>query len=137
MGSSVHAPELTCPAGGLPALKAAVDNGADCVYVGFRDETNARAFSGLNFDAATLRDGIAYAHRRGRKVLVALNTFPSAAGWPRWTRAVDAAAELGADAVICADPAHVSLQPSPASNQEKTNLPPFHPTARSQLEKRR
>ena len=41
-------PELVCPAGGLPALKAAVDHGADCVYVGFRDTTNARAFAGLD-----------------------------------------------------------------------------------------
>ncbi|MBU2721381.1 U32 family peptidase, partial [Acidithiobacillus ferridurans] len=35
-------PELVCPAGGLPALKAAVDNGADAIYIGFRDDTNAR-----------------------------------------------------------------------------------------------
>jgi putative protease len=96
-------PELVCPAGGLPALKAAVDHGADCVYVGFRDETNARAFAGLNFDDAALADGIAYAHRRGVRVLVALNTFPSPTGWPRWTRAVDRAAASGVDAVICAD----------------------------------
>ena len=43
--------ELVCPAGSLPALKAAVDNGADCVYIGLRDNTNARNFAGLNFDA--------------------------------------------------------------------------------------
>ena len=103
MTPSPARPELTCPAGGLPALKAAVDNGADCVYVGFRDETNARAFGGLNFDVPALREGVAYAHRRGAKVLVALNTFPSAAGWPRWAAAVDRSAELGVDAVICAD----------------------------------
>jgi collagenase-like PrtC family protease len=42
--------ELVCPAGSLSALKVAVDNGADCVYVGFRDDTNARNFAGLNFD---------------------------------------------------------------------------------------
>ncbi|GIK86713.1 MAG: hypothetical protein BroJett026_21940 [Betaproteobacteria bacterium] len=103
MSATAHRPELTCPAGGLPALKAAVDHGADCVYVGFRDETNARAFEGLNFDPATLRTGIDYAHARGCKVLVALNTFPTASGWPRWTAAVDRAAELGADAIIAAD----------------------------------
>jgi putative protease len=128
-------PELTCPAGGLPALKAAVDHGADCVYVGFRDETNARAFSGLNFDVPTLREGVAYAHRRGCKVLVALNTFPSAAGWPRWTDAVGRAAELGVDAIICADVAlldyaarthpqlrlHLSVQAS-ATNYEAINF---------------
>ncbi|MBU0655017.1 MAG: U32 family peptidase, partial [Gammaproteobacteria bacterium] len=43
--------ELICPAGSLPALKAAVDHGADGVYLGLRDNTNARNFSGLNFDA--------------------------------------------------------------------------------------
>ncbi len=46
--------ELVCPAGSLPALKAAVDNGADWVYLGLRDETNARNFAGLNFDEAAL-----------------------------------------------------------------------------------
>ncbi|MCO5112290.1 MAG: U32 family peptidase, partial [Burkholderiaceae bacterium] len=44
--------ELVCPAGSLPALKAAVDNGASCVYLGLRDATNARNFAGLNFDEA-------------------------------------------------------------------------------------
>ncbi|HAT06517.1 MAG TPA: protease, partial [Aeromonas salmonicida] len=33
--------ELLCPAGSLPALKTAVDNGADAVYIGFKDDTNA------------------------------------------------------------------------------------------------
>ena len=68
--------ELVCPAGSLPALKAAVDNGADCVYLGFRDDTNARNFTGLNFDAANARSGVAYAHSKGAKVLLALNTYP-------------------------------------------------------------
>jgi len=129
-----HSPELVCPAGGLPALKAAVDHGADAVYVGFRDETNARAFAGLNFDDAALAEGVAYAHRRDRKVLVALNTFPSPEGWPRWTGAVDRAAAQGVDAIICADAAllqyaarahpglrlHLSVQAS-ATNYEAIN----------------
>ena len=95
--------ELLCPAGGLPALKAAVDNGADWVYLGLRDDTNARNFPGLNFDAASLAEGIAYAHARRRKVLMAINTYPQAASWARWTAAVDRAVALGADAVIAAD----------------------------------
>ena len=41
--------ELVCPAGNLASLKAAVDAGADAVYFGFRDVTNARNFEGLNF----------------------------------------------------------------------------------------
>ena len=87
--------ELVCPAGGLPALKAAVDNGANCVYAGFKDDTNARNFNGLNFDETGLKEGIRYAHDRGVKVLIALNTFPQCGNWNRWTAAVDRAADLG------------------------------------------
>ena len=95
--------ELVCPAGNLPALKIAVDNGADCVYMGFRNSTNARAFAGLNFDNETAKQGITYAHQRGRKVLLALNTFPQTSQWHMWKQAVDDAAELGIDALILAD----------------------------------
>jgi putative protease len=96
--------ELVCPAGTLPALKAAVDNGADAVYIGFRDDTNARNFGGLNFDAKAAADGVRYAHARGRKVLVALNTYAQPGAFGRWTGALDLAADLGVDAVILADP---------------------------------
>ncbi|MDP2793115.1 MAG: peptidase U32 family protein [Sulfurisoma sp.] len=95
--------ELVCPAGGLPALKAAVDHGADCVYAGFRDDTNARNFNGLNFDDKALAEGVKYAHDRSARVLIALNTFPQASNWSRWTAAVDRAAGHGVDAVILAD----------------------------------
>jgi len=95
--------ELVCPAGTPAALKAAVDAGADCVYLGFRDETNARNFPGLNFSRLELADGIAYAHERGAKVLVAINTFPRAGHPEIWHQAVDDAAKLKADAVILAD----------------------------------
>ncbi len=98
-----RAMEIVCPAGSLPALKAAVDNGADWVYLGLRDETNARNFAGLNFDEAALASGLAYAHARRRKVLLALNTYPQAANWARWTKAVDLAAGQGVDAIIVAD----------------------------------
>ena len=96
--------DLVCPAGSLVSLKAAVDNGADAVYIGFRDNTNARAFPGLNFDDAQAAEGLRYAHDRGRRVLLALNTYPQSDSWPRWTGAIDRAAKLGFDAVILADP---------------------------------
>jgi len=95
--------ELVCPAGSFPALRQAVDNGADAVYMGFRDATNARNFPGLNFDERSARQGIDYAHTRGAKVLLALNTYPQPQSWPLWTQAVDKAAELGVDALILAD----------------------------------
>jgi putative protease len=92
-----------CPAGTPAALRAAVDAGAHSVYCGFRDETNARNFPGLNFDRTEMRDGIAYAHQRGARVLVAINTFPRAGGLALWHRAVDDAADMHADALILAD----------------------------------
>ena len=95
--------ELVCPAGNLPSLKAAVDNGANAVYMGFKDDTNARHFAGLNFDDKRASEGIRYAHDRGTKVFVAINTFPQPSGWTRWQHAVDHAAEMGVDALILAD----------------------------------
>ncbi len=95
--------ELVCPAGNPAALRAAVDAGGDAVYLGFRDETNARNFPGLNFSRDELAEGIAYAHGRGVRVFVAINTFPAAGDPAPWQRAVDDAAALGADAAILAD----------------------------------
>jgi len=96
-------PELVCPAGTPAALHVAVEAGADAVYCGFRDETNARNFPGLNFSAAELADGVRFAHARGSRVLVAINTFARAGAVDVWRRAVDIAADAGADAVIAAD----------------------------------
>ena len=95
--------ELVCPAGTPAALRAAVDAGADTVYCGFRDCTNARNYPGLNFDVDELHEGVAYAHDRNCQVLVAINTFPRAGDNGPWHRAVDEAAAAGADAVILAD----------------------------------
>jgi putative protease len=127
--------ELVCPAGNLPALKAAVDHGADCVYAGLRNSTNARNFSGLNFDDKALEQGIAYAQRQGAKVFLALNTYPQEHNRAQWFEGVDRAADLGADAVIVADPSvmayarqehpqlrlHLSVQAS-ATNHEAINF---------------
>lgn len=95
--------ELVCPAGTPASLRAAVDAGGDTVYLGFRDETNARNFPGLNFSREELAEGIAYAHDHGAKVLVAINTYPRAGNQDPWRKAVDDAAKLEADAVILAD----------------------------------
>ena len=94
---------LVCPAGNLPSLKAAVDNGANAVYLGFRDETNARHFAGLNFKEQQIETGVQYAHERGVQVFVAINTYPQPDNISQWQKAVDRAAELGVDALILAD----------------------------------
>lgn len=95
--------ELVCPAGNLPSLKTAVDHGANAVYFGFRDDTNARHFAGLNFTPNKMAEGIEYARRRGVRVFIALNTYPRPDGFSRWQQAVDRAADLGVDALIAAD----------------------------------
>ena len=124
-------PELVCPAGSLRALQLAVDAGADAVYLGLKNATNARNFAGLNFDDAQVREGVGYAHRKGVKVLMALNTFADARDPGLWYRAVDNAVSMGADALIVADTAvmaycrdhhpqlrlHLSVQASATSHE--------------------
>lgn len=100
--------ELVCPAGSLPALRAAVDNGANSVYMGFRNATNARNFEGLNFDERSARRGLAHAHAAGSRVFAAINTYAAARHWTKWTDAVDQAVDLGVDALILADPGLIS-----------------------------
>jgi putative protease len=107
-GVAVVKPQLVCPAGSLRALQLAIDAGADAVYLGLKDATNARNFAGLNFDDAQVREGVRYAHARGREVLMALNTYADARDGAPWQRAVDRAADLGADALIVADVAVLS-----------------------------
>jgi len=94
---------LICPAGNYPMLKAAVDHGADAVYLGFKDDTNARHFAGLNFSDGNAAKAVRYAHDRDCSVYATINTYPQPKGWQRWQGAVDGAAALGVDALIIAD----------------------------------
>lgn len=95
--------ELVCPAGNYPSLKAAVENGADAVYLGLQDDTNARHFAGLNFGANNIAKAVDYAHSHGSRVFMAINTYAQSAELNRWQRAVDVAADNGIDAIIVAD----------------------------------
>ena len=95
--------ELLCPAGSLPALKAAINQGADAVYVGLRDETNARHFAGLNFNKDNLQEAVRYVHASKRRIHVAINTFAHPDNWALWQQAVDAAVHAGVDVLILAD----------------------------------
>ena len=95
--------ELVCPAGNFPALRAAIDNGADAVYAGLRNGTNARNFPGLNFSPEELAEGLAYVHGKGRRFFLAINTYPVPGKWQQAVHAVDLAAEIGVDALILAD----------------------------------
>ena len=65
--------ELLAPVGDFECLKAAVQNGADAVYLG-ASTFSARA-SAKNFDLSELQDAIDYAHLRGVAVHLTLNTL--------------------------------------------------------------
>lgn len=95
--------ELVCPAGTPAAFDAALAAGADSIYCGFADETNARNFPGLNFSRDELREAIGRARRAKSNVLVAINTFPRAGALELWHSAIEDAVTAGADALILAD----------------------------------
>ncbi|MCK5284283.1 MAG: U32 family peptidase [Alphaproteobacteria bacterium] len=96
-------PELICPAGTPASLRTAVDAGADTVYCGFQNETNARNFPGLNFTPDEMKEAVKYAHTNNAKVLLAANTFPPAGKTALWKEAIDNAVNFGIDAIIIAD----------------------------------
>lgn len=121
--------ELICPAGTPAAYREAAAAGADAIYCGFRDATNARNFPGLNFTRNELGAAIAHGRATGVRTFVAINTFMRAGDEAAWYAAVDDAVALGADALILADIGlmayaadrypqqriHVSVQASAAS----------------------
>ena len=127
--------ELVCPAGNYQSLIKAVDNGADAVYIGLKNETNARHFAGLNFSEAQISKAIDYAHSKNCKVFCAINTYPRENKWSRWSDSVDQAMALGIDTLIVADigvmdyirsrsdsfPIHLSVQAS-ATNLQSLNF---------------
>lgn len=100
---SIQPPELVCPAGTPAGLRTAVDAGADAVYCGLQGPTNARNFPGLNFTPQELGQSIEYAHGKGAKVLLAVNSFPPAGRTQEWKQAIETGVQNGADAIIVAD----------------------------------
>src|SRR5690554_7268898 len=115
--------ELLCPAGSMPALKAAIEHGADAVYVGLKDETNARHFAGLNLDQAGLTEAARYVHQHGKKLHVAINTFAHVDTFEHWRRAVDMAVKAGADELILADMAVLASARSEEHTSELQSRP--------------
>lgn len=98
----MRAPELLAPAGNLEKLKAAINFGADAVYLG-GSKLNLRAFAD-NFSNEELAEGIKYAHERGKKVHVTLNVFPHNDDLDGLEDYLKELYELGVDAIIVADP---------------------------------
>ena len=94
-------PELLSPAGSLETLKYAVLYGADAVYCALPQFGMRAAPPNLTNDE--LREGCIFAHARGRRVYLTLNTLPTNEELDRLPQAMKDAADAGVDAFIIAD----------------------------------
>ena len=94
-------PELLSPAGSPEALRAAVQNGADAVYLGWGD-FNARR-SAKNFSDEEFADALRYCHERGVRVFLTLNTLLTDRELPRALETATAACRMGVDSVLVQD----------------------------------
>ena len=93
--------ELLSPAGSMEALRAAVQNGADAVYLGV-GAFNARQ-SAKNFTPDTLPEAVKYCHIRGVQVHLAINTLVSDREIPKVEELIRQGAGCGVDAFIVQD----------------------------------
>ena len=93
--------ELLSPAGSMESVAAAVQNGADAVYLGYGD-FNARR-NAKNFTRDEAAQAIAYCHLRGCRVHFTLNTLLTDRELPAAAQVAADAGALGADAVIVQD----------------------------------
>ncbi len=93
--------ELLAPAGSPEAVRAAVQSGADAVYLGAGD-FNARR-NAANFDRETLREAVDYCHLRGAKVYLTLNTLLYDRELPQAAALAAYASAIGIDAVLVQD----------------------------------
>jgi len=94
-------PELLAPAGSYEAFKAAVENGADAVYLGGKN-FSARA-KAANFKLEELRQAVCYAHERMVKVYVTVNILIADSEFEELMAYLYSLYELGVDALIIQD----------------------------------
>jgi len=93
--------ELLAPAGNMEALKAAISNGCDAIYLGMQ-KFGARAYSS-NFDLKSLKEAVRYAHLRNVKIYVTMNTIVFENETPDMKKQMDDLNEIGVDGIIVQD----------------------------------
>ncbi|UGV41984.1 DUF3656 domain-containing protein [Methanococcoides orientis] len=103
----IKKPELLAPAGNWESFIAAVENGADAVYLGAKT-LGARAYAG-NFTLEEIQEAIDIAHLRGVRVFVTVNTLVKDEEIGRAAKMLCSLSEYGADAVIVQDIGLLSL----------------------------
>ena len=93
--------ELLSPAGNREALTAAIACGADAVYLGYT-AFGARSYAG-NFDADGLHEAVEYAHERGKKIYVTVNTLVKQCETDDLCDVLDLLSGVHVDAVLVQD----------------------------------
>ena len=94
-------PELLAPGGSLEKLKTAIDFGADAVYIG--GEAYSLRVAAENFSLEEMKEGIKYAHDRGKKVYLTANILPHNDDIAKFEQFIKEMRPLGFDAVLIAD----------------------------------
>jgi collagenase-like PrtC family protease len=96
--------ELVCSVNSLASLKAAVDNGANCVRLEYRAIGHMHGFSTNRCNFRGMAEGIRYAHRKNCKATLELDIDAHPSLWECLRDVVDLAAKAGVDAVLLSDP---------------------------------
>ena len=94
-------PELLAPAGSIESFHAAIDAGADAIYLGLTD-FNAR-LRARNFTVKTLSYLVPYAHAKKRKIYITLNTLVKQAELEQCIHLLHQLNQIGVDAIIVQD----------------------------------
>ena len=110
-------PELLAPAGDMERLRAAVDYGADAVYLGGKNFGMRSAPA--NFSCQELEEGVALCHRRGVKVYVTCNTLPRNQELPEMVPFLKFCQEAGVDGFILSDLGVLALAKEHAPQVER------------------
>ena len=93
--------ELLAPAGNMEALKAAISNGCDAIYLGMQ-RFGARAYSS-NFDLESLKEAVEYAHLRNIRIYVTMNTIIFENEVEEMKEQMKELNEIGVDGIIVQD----------------------------------
>ena len=94
-------PELLAPGGSLEKLKTAINYGADAVYIG--GEAFSLRVAAENFSIEDMKEGLYYAHERGKKVYLTANILPHNSDIEEFKSFIEEIRPLGFDAVLIAD----------------------------------
>lgn len=99
--------ELLAPAGDLEKLKVAIDYGADACYIG--GEVFGLRVASASFTPEDIREGLDYAHARGKRVYLVLNIIPHNQDMTDLTKYLQSIKHLPIDAFIVSDPGTLRL----------------------------